>query len=45
VDSKGKTETGVIVGHFIRFVDTVGGDGTVTCDPNSIFACVTVMTK
>jgi hypothetical protein len=38
-------DTGLIVGHFIRFVDTVGGDGTVTCDPSSIFACVTVMTK
>jgi hypothetical protein len=38
-------DTGLIVGHFIRFVDTVGGDGTTTCDPNSIFACVVVMTK
>jgi hypothetical protein len=36
---------GLIVGHFIRFVDSIGGDGTTTCDPNSIFACVTVMTK
>jgi hypothetical protein len=38
-------DTGIIVGHFIRFVDTVGGDGTTTCDPNSINACVIVMTK
>jgi hypothetical protein len=38
-------DSGLIVGHFIRFVDTVGGDGTTTCDPNSIFACVVVMTK
>jgi hypothetical protein len=38
-------DSGLIVGHFIRFVDSVGGDGTTTCDPNSIFACVVVMTK
>jgi hypothetical protein len=38
-------DTGLIVGHFIRYVDKVGGDGTVTCDPNSINACVIVMTK
>jgi Flp pilus assembly protein TadG len=38
-------DTGLIVGHFIRYVDSVGGDGTVTCDPNSINACVIVMTK
>jgi hypothetical protein len=38
-------DSGLIVGHFIRFVDRVGGDGTVTCDPTGIFACVTVMTK
>jgi hypothetical protein len=38
-------DSGLIVGHFIRFVDTVGGDGTTTCDPNSVFACVVVMTK
>ena len=38
-------DTGIIVGHFIRFVDTVGGDGTTTCDPNIINACVIVMTK
>ena len=38
-------DTGLIVGHFIRYVDAVGGDGTVACDPNSINACVLVMTK
>jgi hypothetical protein len=38
-------DTGLIVGHFIRYVDAVGGDGTVGCDPNSINACVLVMTK
>jgi hypothetical protein len=38
-------DKGLIVGHFIRYVDAVGGDGTVACDPNSINACVLVMTK
>jgi hypothetical protein len=38
-------DPGLIVGRFIYFVDTVGGDGTAPCDPTSIFACVTVMTK
>jgi len=39
------SDSGLIVGHFIRYVDKVGGDGTVSCDPNSINACVIVMTK
>jgi len=38
-------DSGLIVGHFIRFVDSVGGDGTGPCDPSSISACVIVMTK
>jgi hypothetical protein len=38
-------DSGLIVGHFIRYVDALGGDGTVACDPNSINACVLVMTK
>jgi hypothetical protein len=38
-------DSGLIVGHFIRFVDTLGGDGTTPCDPSSINACVIVMTK
>jgi Putative Flp pilus-assembly TadE/G-like len=38
-------DTGLIVGHFIRYIDSVGGDGTVACDPSSINACVLVMTK
>lgn len=38
-------DPGLIVGRFIYYVDTVGGDGTEPCDPASIFACVTVMTK
>jgi putative Flp pilus-assembly TadE/G-like protein len=38
-------DSGLIVGHFIRYIDAIGGDGTVACDPNSINACVLVMTK
>jgi hypothetical protein len=38
-------DSGLIVGHFIRFVDKIGGDGSAPCDPNSINACVIVMTK
>jgi hypothetical protein len=38
-------DTGLIVGHFIFYLDKVGGDGTAPCDPNSINACVIVMTK
>jgi len=38
-------ETGLIVGHFIFYLDKVGGDGTEPCDPTSISACVIVMTK
>jgi len=37
-----------IVGHFIRYVDTLGsGDPTQTCDPNSITLgnCVPVLTQ
>ena len=38
-------DSGLIVGHFIRYIDTLGGDGSLPCDPNSINACVIVMTK
>jgi hypothetical protein len=38
-------DSGLIVGHFIRFIDTLGGDGSLPCDPNSINGCVIVMTK
>jgi hypothetical protein len=38
-------DKGLIVGHFIRYIDTVGGDGTEPCDPSSINACVIVMTN
>jgi hypothetical protein len=38
-------DSGLIVGHFIRFVDTIGGDGSLPCNPASINACVIVMTN
>jgi hypothetical protein len=38
-------DTGLIVGHFITYLSKLGGDGTEPCDPNSINACVIVMTK
>jgi len=45
LDAKGKPDDGLIVGHFIFYLDKVGGDGTEPCDPSSINACVIVMTK
>jgi hypothetical protein len=38
-------DTGLIVGHFIEYLNKLGGDGTLPCDPTSINACVIVMTK
>jgi hypothetical protein len=38
-------DSGLIVGHFIQYLNKVGGDGTEPCDPTSINACVIVMTK
>ena len=38
-------DTGLIVGHFIFYLNKLGGDGTLPCDPSSINACVIVMTK
>jgi hypothetical protein len=38
-------DSGLIVGHFIFYLDKIGGDGTEPCDPTSINACVIVMTK
>jgi Putative Flp pilus-assembly TadE/G-like len=39
-------DKGLIVGHFIRYVDALGGDGTDLCtNPSGINACVLVMTK
>jgi hypothetical protein len=37
---------GYVVGHFIKYVDTIGGIGTgETCDFNSFGTCVAVLTK
>ena len=38
-------DSGLIVGHFIFYLNKLGGDGTLPCDPSSINACVIVMTK
>jgi hypothetical protein len=38
-------DSGLIVGHFIFYLNKLGGDGTEPCDPSSINACVIVMTK
>src|SRR5438105_1933640 len=39
-------DRGTIVGHFIKYVDTLNsGGGTIICDPTSFGACVPVMTK
>jgi len=38
-------DSGLIVGHFIFYLDKIGGDGTEPCDPSGINACVIVMTK
>jgi hypothetical protein len=37
---------GYVVGHFIKYVDTIGGSGTGdSCDFNSFGSCVVVLTK
>jgi hypothetical protein len=40
-------DSGVIVGHFIKYIDPVnnGGDNGSPCDLNSISGCVAVMTR
>jgi hypothetical protein len=38
-------DTGLIVGHFIFYLNKLGGDNGQPCDPTSINACVIVMTK
>ena len=40
-------DSGLIVGHFIKHVDTVnvGGGGTTPCDLTTISGCVAVMTR
>jgi hypothetical protein len=45
MDPVPNNDTGLIVGHFIRYIDKLGGTGTAPCDPNSINACVIVMNK
>ena len=45
MDPVPNNDSGLIVGHFIRYLDKSGGTGTVACNPNSINACVIVMTK
>jgi hypothetical protein len=39
-------DTGLIVGHFIKYVDTLGGGtGTAPCDLNALGTCVAVLTR
>jgi hypothetical protein len=38
-------DPGLIVGHFIFYVDKLGGDGTQPCNPNVFGSCVIIMTK
>jgi hypothetical protein len=40
-------DAGLIVGHFIKHVDTlnVGGAGDTPCDLTTISGCVAVMTR
>lgn len=39
-------DTGVIVGHFIKYIDTLGaGGGTEACDFNGFGACVAQLTE
>jgi hypothetical protein len=45
MDPVPNNDSGLIVGHFIRYLDKAGGTGTSPCDPSSINACVIVMTK
>jgi hypothetical protein len=39
-------DPGVIVGHFIKYIQSPGtGGGTTACDPNAFGSCVAVMTR
>jgi hypothetical protein len=39
-------DAGLIVGHFIKYVDTLGdGGGTEFCDFDALGTCVAVLTK
>jgi hypothetical protein len=45
-DDKGKTDPGVIVGHFIKYIQNTGtGSGTEPCDPNAFGSCIAAMTR
>jgi hypothetical protein len=39
-------DPGVIVGHFIKYIQATGtGSGTTACDPDAFGSCVAVMTR
>jgi hypothetical protein len=39
-------DAGYIVGHFIKYIETLStGSGTTPCDPNAFGACVAVMSR
>ena len=39
-------DSGVIVGHFIKYIQNTGtGSGTTPCDPDSFGSCVAAMTR
>ena len=39
-------DPGVIVGHFIKYIQATGtGSGTTACDPDAFGSCVSVMTR
>jgi hypothetical protein len=39
-------DAGYVVGHFIKYVQTLNtGGGTTACDPNAFGSCVAVMTR
>ena len=45
-DSVPNNDPGVIVGHFIKYIQNPGtGSGTTACDPNAFGSCVAVMTR
>jgi hypothetical protein len=45
-DAKGQPQPGVIVGHFIKYIQNTGtGSGTQPCDPNAFGSCIAVMTR
>jgi Putative Flp pilus-assembly TadE/G-like len=46
IGADGKEDPGVIVGHFIKYIQATGtGSGTTACDPNAFGSCVAVMTR